>query len=83
MMIRFIITKKVPIVTLDEIEKHIKDNLEHLKSPQTFTTKDGMKANIIPEQKLNHKVQSVITKKGIDLKHPKGKTKYQDYASMN
>ena len=83
MMIRFLITKKVPITTLAEIEKHIKENLEHLKTPQVFTTKDGQKAKIIPELKRELKVNTLLTKEGHKIKHPKGKTKYQDYASMN
>ena len=81
MMIRFLITKKVPVTTLKEIEKHIRDNLDHLKTPKTFTTKDGMKANIVIENKLKHRL--ILNKDNHKLIPPKGKTKYQDYASLN
>jgi len=80
--LRFIMTKKIPIVQLEEIKKHLSDNLEHLQF-NSFTTKDGIKANIISEQKINHKIHTLIGKKKYKIITPKGKTKYQDYVSLN
>jgi len=80
-LLKFMITRKPPSNKLNDIENHIRTYLDHLKTPKTFITKDGMKANIVIENKLKHKL--ILNKKGHKLIPPKGKTKYQDYASLN
>lgn len=80
-LLKFMITQKQPGKKLTDIQNHIRTHLDHLRTPKTFTTKDGIKANIVIENKLKHKL--ILNKDNHKLIPPKGKTKYQDYASLN